>query len=130
MRRLLPIVLLTAIAVAGCGSSSSGSASPAKTELSYFPQGSPFVMSIATDPNSAAIKNTEALIGHFPLATFGESALMAKLQQLGINYQSDIRPLFGNPIMFGVTGESFSSHSVGSAFLAVWQTKDAGKLTS
>jgi Protein of unknown function (DUF3352) len=131
MRRLLGVLVLAALAVAGCGSSSSGpSASGARNvELSYFPAGSPFVMSVVTDPNSSAVKQGQALVGRFPLAALGESALISKLQQQGIDYQGDIRPLFGNPIMFGVTGPTVSSAS-GSDYLVAWVTKDASKLTA
>lgn len=98
------------------------------TELSYFPAGSPLVLSIATDPNSAAVKNAEALVAKFPLAGLGETALMSRIQQLGIDYQSDIRPLFGNPIMIGATGSQLSSAGASSSYLFVWVAKDAGKL--
>jgi hypothetical protein len=101
MRRALVLVLLAALAVAGCGSSSSGSSSPINNELSYFPAGSPFVISVATDPSSSAVKGAQALVNKFSFAAFGESALIAKLQQLGINYQSDIRPLLVTPSMTG-----------------------------
>ncbi len=133
MRRIIALgacFALTAVLLAGCGSSSSGSGSPVTTELSYFSAGSPLVLSIATDPNSAAVKNAEALIAKFPVAGLGESALMSKIQQLGIDYQSDVKPLFGNPIMLGATGSQLSSAGASSNFLFVWVTKDAGKLKS
>ena len=130
MRRVLVMGLLCALAVAGCGSSSAGSASPVTTELSYFPASSPFVMSVVTDPNSPAVTGAHALIDRFPVASFGESALMAKLSQEGIDYQSEIRPLFGNPIMFGLTDLGLSTKSGTSGFLAVWVTKDGGKLSA
>ncbi len=100
------------------------------TELSYFPASSPVVLSVATDPSSAAVKNAEALIAKFPIAGLGESALMSRIQQLGIDYQGDVKPLFGNPIMFGATGSQLSSAGASSNFLFVWVTKDAGKLKS
>ena len=130
MRRVLVMALLCALAVAGCGSSSGGSASPVNTELSYFPANSPFVMSVVTDPNSSAVTDAHALIDRFPVASFGESALMSKLSQEGIDYQSDIRPLFGNPVMFGLTDVGLSTNSGTSGFLAVWVTKDGGKLSA
>lgn len=130
MRRVLFLALLCALAVAGCGSSKSASSpNPVNTELSYFPTNSPFVMSIVTDPNSSAVTGAHDLINNFPIASFGESALMQKLNQEGINYENDIRPLFGNPVMFGLTNLGISTSS-SSGFLAVWVTKDAGKLTS
>jgi Protein of unknown function (DUF3352) len=130
MRRLGVLVVFAALVLAGCGSSSSsGSANPVNTELSYFPSGSVFVMSVATDPNSAAVKQMHGLIARFPIASFGQSALMAKLDQLGIDYQSDIRPLFGNPIALGLATATPTAN-LGGAVLAAWVTKDAGKLTA
>ncbi len=131
MRRVLVLVLLCALAVAGCGSSKSAStANPVNTELSYFPANSPFVASVVTDPNSSAVTGAHDLVNHFPLASFGESALMQKLNQEGVNYENDIRPLFGNPLMFGLTDLELSASSANSAFLVVWVTKDAGKLSA
>lgn len=120
-----------ALVLAGCGSSSSASKpSDARiAEYSYFPAGSAFVMSVATDPNAPSIKQAHALEGHFPLAAFGQSALMAKLSQLGINYQADIRPLFGDPVTVGATTSTLSG-TASSQFLVAWVTKDATKLTA
>jgi hypothetical protein len=130
MRRLVALIVLGAVALAGCGSSSSPSSSGVRnTELSYLPSGSPFVMSVVTDPNSSAVKQAQSLVGQFPIAAFGESALMSKLRQAGIDYQNDIRPLFGNPILFAVTGPTLSG-TAGTNFVVVWVTKDAGKLTA
>lgn len=129
--RLSFLTLLVALVIAGCGSSSStpkaGGAQP--TEFSYFPSGSALVMSIATDPNAASIKQAQALAGRFPLAAYGEAALTSKLQQLGINYSTDIRPLFGNPITLGTTSTTLSG-TASSQVLVVWVTKDASKLNA
>jgi hypothetical protein len=116
------------LAVAGCGSSSSGS-SPLSSELSYFPTDSPFVLSIQTDPGSSAVQQGQQLLARFPIVAFGETAVMAKLTQLGINYSADIRPLFGNPVALGLGGTGLSG-SARNEFLAVWITKDAAKLNS
>jgi hypothetical protein len=115
--------MLAAAVLAGCGSSSSSS--PLNTELSYFPADSPFLMSIATDPNSSAVKGGQALLHRFGAFTFGEAAVISRLQQLGINYDNDIRPLFGNPLVFGFSGTNLRARN---AFVAVWITKDAGAL--
>lgn len=128
---MIPILVLAALVIAGCGSSSSSppASSDRGAELSYFPSGSPFVMSIVTDPNASSVRAAQSLVGQFPIATFGETALMTMLKQHGIDYHSDIRPLFGNPVVFGAPGTSLSGAST-SQFVAVWVTKDAGKLTA
>jgi hypothetical protein len=85
------------------------------------------VLTVATDPNSSAIKGVQALIGRFPLASLGVGALKSKLQQSGVNYDGDVRPLFGNPIAFGLTLPQLSSRITTDA-LVVWMSKDSSKL--
>jgi hypothetical protein len=131
--RLRPLLLMpiVAFALAGCGGSSTGSNpnTARSTEYSYFPAGTPFVLSLATNPGAASIKHAHALEGRFPLAAFGQTALMSKLSQLGINYESDIKPLFGNPVTVGATTPTLSG-SATKQFLVTWVTKDASKLTA
>ncbi len=118
------LAVVLALVLAGCGSSSSSN--PVASSLSYFPKNSLFVMSLQTDPGSPAIKDMQALLRRFPAVTFGEAALTSKLQQVGLNYDTDIRPLFGNPVVIGIT--SPTSAGARSRFLVVWVTKDAGTL--
>ncbi len=123
---LLPILGL--LLISGCGSSSS-SGGVRGTELSYFPADDPYVVSVQTDPNSTAVQEGQGLIGKFSVSSVLEAALISRLQQAGINYQSDIRPLFGNPAMIGAAQTALGGTSTRSA-LAVWVTKDAGKLAA
>ncbi len=125
---VLPLVLVLLV-LAGCGSSGPTASSVRQAELSYFPSSSPFVLSVATDPNSPAIKHAQALENRFPEASLGQAALSSRLQQVGINYDSDIRPLFGYPATVGATGTTLNSTS-GRQFLVVWTTKDSGKLNA
>jgi hypothetical protein len=135
MRRLGVLIVVAVLSLggvlAGCGSSklSAASSTPASTELSYFPSGSVFVLSVQTDPNSAAVKQTQALLGKFPLFGLGKSAVIAKLEQLGIDYQGDVEPLFGNPLTVGLATPTAAGDS-SKALLGVWVTKDAGKLAA
>jgi hypothetical protein len=128
MRRWIILILAAACAVAGCGSNSSSS-SPVTTELSYLPQSSPLVLTVATDPNSNAIRGVQALVNRFPLAGLGIAALKQKLQQGGVNYDGDVRPLLGNPVAVAIPAQSFSS-PFSTGFLVVWVSKDGAKLKS
>ena len=131
VRRLLfaVLALLAVVLVAACGSSrTTGAPSPTLQTLSYFPATAPFVVTFQTDPKSLGIKNTRALEHQFPQAALLETALFARLGQLGIDYNKQIRPLFGNPIAFGV----LSARSVGSGtpFLGAWVTKSPSALAA
>jgi hypothetical protein len=131
MRRSLLLLVLAAIGVAGCGSSASPpTGSGARdAELSYFPSSSPLVLSLATDPNATPVKQGQALLGLFPVAALGQTALTVELQKLGIDYQTGVRPLFGNPIMVGGTAATLSGPT-SSQYLLVWVTKDASRLAA
>jgi hypothetical protein len=137
VRRLL-ICLATAAcaigALSGCGSSSPSSSSPASTPavqaLSYFPPATPFVMTVATAPRSQSIEQAQALERRFPTYSAAATALFARLSQLGIDYNQDVRPLFGNPIALGAVGTSGLTGSQIPPFLAVWVTKSATRLSA
>ena len=132
MRRLLLAALaLGAIAfIAGCGSSKRSAASnPTVQTLSYFPSGSPFVMTVPTDPQSPGVKNTRALEQRFPTAAVLQTALFARLAKLGIDYNKQIKPLFGNPFAVGLLSAQ-SGYGAQTPFLGVWVTRNAGDLTA
>ncbi len=135
MRKIL-LGLVVAAAIAGCGSSSGSGAgstpSPVATELSYFPTNAPFILSVATNPHSSGLRSAEnSLLNRFPEATLGIDALEQKLQSIGLNYDTDIKPLFGNPIMLGLaSGNSISTSSPSSDVLFAWVASSASGLKS
>ena len=115
--------------VAGCGSShTSGAPSPTLQTLSYFPSTAPFVLTLQTDPASAGVKNTRALEQNFPQATLLKTAVFARLGQLGIDYNKQIKPLFGNPIAFGLLNAPSSGSQ--TQFLSAWMTKSQSALAA
>jgi outer membrane murein-binding lipoprotein Lpp len=131
VRRLLfvALALLAVALVAGCGSSAkTAGSSPEAQTLSYFPESSPFVLTFATDPKSTGITNARALQQRFPQAGLLESALFARVGQLGIDYNKQIKPLYGNPIAVGLL--SAQSYGSQSPFLAAWVTKDESALNA
>jgi hypothetical protein len=121
------LAILAASVVAACGSSATSS--PMGSALSYFPRDSPFALSVVTDPNPPAVKHGQAMLAQIPFASFGQATAISRLQQLGINYDTDIRPLFGNPVLLGVEGPS-ASGSTRNKLLIAWITRDAGTLSS
>jgi hypothetical protein len=133
MRRLSAFLMtgLAVVALAGCGSSkpgNAGAASPTIQALSYFPTTSPFVITAATNPKAAAVRQLQHESPSYALAA---TALFAQLSKLGIDYNADIRPLFGNPVVGGVVSTTgFTGGSSQTDFLAVWVTQSAAKLSS
>jgi hypothetical protein len=132
--RRLTALLFTALAVvvlAGCGSSkagSGGSSGPTVDALSYFPATSPFVITAQTSPKAAAVQQLEKQNPSYAVAA---TAIFAEMAKLGINYNTDIRPLFGNPLAAGlVSTDGLSGTASDPQFLAVWVTKSASKLTA
>ena len=121
---------LAVVALVSCGSSkpgSGGASSPTIQALSYFPTTSPFVITAATNPKAAAVKQLQQQSPSYALAA---TALFAKLSSLGIDYNADIRPLFGNPVVAGVVSSSSLTSGSSADFLLVWVTKSASKLSS
>lgn len=132
MRGRLIASLAVAAAVAGCGSSGTpgSGANPLSTELSYFANNVPLVMTVQTDPNGPAIQQAQGLLSHFPAASLGLSALQGKLTSFGLSYQNDIKPLLGNPVALGLGSLPSAGGSVASQnFLLVWVTKSSDALS-
>lgn len=130
-RRMLALTLgvLAGLAITACGSSSSGApANPTATSLSYFPAQTPFVLTVATKPSAQARAEEQQLQAKLPQLSFAQGAITSKLQQLGINLNTDIKPLYANPIVFG--DDSTSLNAFQDHFLIVWVTNDASKLNA
>jgi hypothetical protein len=134
MRRRLfaALAVVAVLVIAGCGSSSStggaAASNPTLDALSYFPPSTPFVLTFATDPKSASVKDAQGLLHKFPVVTLAETALFSRLSQLGIDYNKQIRPLFGNPIAIGTVGTSLSGSQ--TPFVVAWKTKSASALNA
>jgi hypothetical protein len=112
-RCVLPALCVVAVLLlTGCGQSSSAAPSAVTTALSYF--------SSAT-PVAKALEKSE------PDFTLVKADLFSLLARAGVNYNQDVKPLFGNPIAFGL-GTPVSAGTAPS-FLLAWQTKSATALS-
>ena len=131
-RALVSLVAVSSCLIAGaCGSSSSSTvSSPLSAELSYLPAGSLFVAAIATNPQSPSVQKAQGLLGAFPTSRLGITAVESGLSALGLDYRTDVEPLYGNPVAFAVPQLPSAVSVSGSSFLAAWITKSASKLAA
>lgn len=120
-----------ACTLAACGSASAGASGgdPLATELSYLPAGSPVVATITTDPGSAPVKSLSTLLSKFQVASLLTNSLKQQIQKHGVNYDTDVKPLLGNPVAFG-TLETTTATGNKLKAVAVWVTKDASRLNA
>jgi hypothetical protein len=126
---LVAVGVVLAMALSACGSSSGGAPSnPLQTTLSYFPARTPFVLTVATQPTANAAAQEKQLEQRLPLLSLAKSSLISRLQQMGISYNQDLKPLAGNPVAIG--DPSTSIQAFRSDFLIAWVAKDAGKLNA
>src|SRR3712207_6223488 len=101
-KRLMTLcaVLATALIAAGCGG---GGGSASVEALSFFPQDSPLVISIETDPKGEQYKRLNGLLGKFPFA----GQVRQQFQQgfnssSGLDFEKDVKPILGNDFIVGV----------------------------
>ena len=131
MRRpLLPTLAAAAIALllSACGSSSGGASAPLSAALSYFPSGTPLVVTLRTRPgNPLNARSLSKAKASNPDVSLLEAALFAKLAQTGVNYDRDVTPLFGTPITFGI-GATQVGGGTPTPFLVAWRTHSAAAL--
>jgi hypothetical protein len=126
--------LLAALTLAACGSAAhrrpAGAAALSgalRTELSYFPAGDPVLLAVQTSPSSPAVKAANQLADSVPTLVAATAALKDKLQSIGLDYASSVRPLLGNPVMVGYAGATPTLASSGDVLLC-WVTAGAAKL--
>jgi uncharacterized protein DUF3352 len=130
LRRLLVIaVCLVPLAAAGCGSSSSSSSGkdPLDNALGYMPGSAPVVFTLDTNLNDAQWQSLTANAKKFPFAGQIESSLKSSISQSGLNYDKDIKPLLGNPLVFSVPTVQTALAS-NSQVVGAMEVKDKSKL--
>jgi hypothetical protein len=126
MRRVLLGALAAAVAVGGCGSSSTGSpASPLATVVSYFPATSPFVLTVNTNAQSRSVNALKTAESRIP---FFAAVKAAELSRLPAGIEKDIKSLAGDPAAVGDAGGSHAGFAAG--ILVVWMTRDATNLSA
>ena len=130
MRRLLAIPLvLSALLIAGCGGDS-GSGSALDSALSYLPKDAPFAVAIDTDIEGDQYQALQALLKKFPFGGQIENSLRQQLEQgANVDFDDDIKPVLGNPVVAGASDLPALRHDTGNApFVAAVQAKDEDAL--
>jgi hypothetical protein len=106
MRRLAVLLAVAAVclfAAAGCGGGNGKPVTPLDDALGYFAHDAPFVAAVETDPDGPQVKSALSLVSRFPAG----GLLAAQLERLtgfrSLDYDRDIRPLLGAPLVVGLT---------------------------
>jgi hypothetical protein len=124
MGRLLSVILVLAVlAIAGCGGGE-GSGSALGSALSVLPKDASVAVAIDTNVDGDQYKALNKLLEKFPFSGQIKSSLLQQLEQSagGVNFNDDIKPVLGNPIVVGAT--TATSNDV----VAAMKAKDQGKL--
>jgi hypothetical protein len=118
-----------ALALTGCGGDDAGS--PLDAALGYLPKDVPFAVAIDSDLSDSQYKSLDAILGKFPGSDQVKGELEQSIEQNGTDFRKDIRPLLGNPIVFGTpSARSITDDSDEDQFVAALQVKDKDKLDS
>jgi hypothetical protein len=130
MRRLIATFLvLSALLVAGCGGGDD-SGSALDSALSYLPKDAPFAVAIDTDLDGDQYKAAQALLEKFPFGDQIQNSLRQQLEQgTNVDFNDDVRPVLGNPIVVGGTSAASITGDTGdTAFIGAMQAKDEDAL--
>ena len=129
MRRLLtiPLVLL-ALLIAGCGGGGD-SGSALDSALSYLPKDAPFAVALDTDLDGDQYKALQALVKKFPFGEQLQGSLRQQLEQgTNVDFNDDVKPLLGNPLVVGGTSAASVTGNSGDSIVAALRVKDKGAL--
>lgn len=127
-RRLFALAAVLALALAGCGDKGSGSGadSPLDEALGFLPEGAPFAVVIETDPDGGQWKQADKLLDKFGLlAGQAKQGALKELEESGVDYEKDLKPLLGNE---AVVGSPALTDGEAEHFVAAIEAKDEGKL--
>ena len=126
MRRLAT-ALATAVAVAGagCGDDASG---PLDEALGYLPEKAPFVVAVETDLEGDRYRKVDRLLGKFAFGDSVKEAVRERIEEAGLDFERDLKPLLGNPFVVGATDARSFLADQPSQFVGAIQAKDQGEL--
>jgi hypothetical protein len=107
VRRLLsalaPAVSAAAIALTGCGGGDDAG-SALDEALGYLPNDAPFAAAIDTDLGDEQYKALDRILEKFPFSSEVKRELEQTFEENRADFQKDIRPWLGNPVVVGGGG--------------------------
>src|SRR5688572_16160994 len=123
----LPALVATAaIAFAGCGGDDEA-ASPLDEALGYLSEDAGFAFVASTDLEDFG--DLREALDKFPFAGRAQDLLEQSISQSGIDFEQDVEPLLGNPVVIGTDeNASFIDSGSDTPFVMALETADAGKL--
>ena len=120
------LVATTAIAFAGCGGDDEA-ASPLGEALGYLSEDAGFAFVASTDVED--YEDLRQILDKFPFAGRVEELLEQGVSQAGVDFEQDVKPLLGNPVVIGTDeNASFIDSGSDTPFVMALETQDAGKL--
>src|SRR3954470_8440590 len=131
MKRLLPLLALLALSIAGCGGGGSSASSPLDEGLGFLPKDAPFAVAISTDTGGGQYQNANTILKKFPFGEQAVATLKRRFEQSGVSYDNDVKPVLGNPFVVGATTpEALQGGNSRNEYVAALKGKDSGKLES
>ena len=116
--------LACAAALAGC-SGDEKSGGPLEEALGFFPADAAVVVAAETDPDR--YRELDRILGKLPFGDRAREVLREMLERGGADYEKEVKPLLGNPVVFGVADAKAARADPRREVVAALETKDAGK---
>ena len=117
-------VLAAALVAAGCGGGGTGDAT--EDALKFLPKDSPLVVVLETDPEGEQYKRLDKLLGKFPFAGQVRQQFKQGIEQNGLDFDKDVKPILGNELVVGVPNAR-ALQADDSPVVGAMKPKDAGK---
>jgi hypothetical protein len=127
---LAPVACAGAVALAGCGGGDEAS-SALDAALAYLPKDAPFAVAVETNFSGSQYKALDRNLEKFPFSDQLKQGIAQSLEENGTNFDRDIRPLLGNPVVVGGPSARAITDGTGdSEFVTALLVEDEGKLDS
>jgi Protein of unknown function (DUF3352) len=128
MKRLAVLLLVLCAPVFGASACGPGDDEGGALDnaLGYLPADTPFVFVVSTDIEGDDYERANALLKEFPFGGQAGSQIKSQLEQGGVDYDDDVKPILGNDLVLGVpSADAFQQEP--AQFVMALEAKDGGK---